>query len=105
MLYEFREYTCLPGKRDAWVTYMHEVVVPFQTSKGVVVIGMWTSETNPDVYYWMRRFQDEAERVRIYDAVYKNVTWVNDIGPVVGTFIDRSKIVVTRMNSTGQSII
>ena len=105
MLFEFREYSCLPGKRDTWVKYMEETIVPFQTSKGVVILGMWVSETDPDLYYWLRRFENEAERVRIYDAVYKSDIWVKEMGPAVGLLIDRTKIKVTRMLPTPMSVI
>ena len=105
MLFEFREYTCLPGKRDEWVKYMEEVVAPFQISKGVVITGMWVSETDPNLYYWIRRFVDETQRLQVYDAVYKHETWINVISPVVGSLIDRSKIHVTRMLPTPMSVI
>jgi hypothetical protein len=47
---------------------MEEKIVPFQTSKGVVVIGLFISESDPDLYYWIRRFDSEEARSQIYFA-------------------------------------
>ena len=39
MLFELRQYRIKDGKRDQWVRLMEEQIIPFQTSKGVVVVG------------------------------------------------------------------
>jgi hypothetical protein len=105
MLIEFREYTLFPGKRDEWVRYMQDVIVPFQSSLGVVVLGMWCSETDPDVFYWMRRFDNEDARKAVYDAVYKSDRWLNEIAPVVATLLDRPKIKNSRLIPTDRSVM
>jgi hypothetical protein len=84
---------------------MEEEVIPFQTEKGMVIIGSWVGETEDDLYVWMRRFDSEEERLRLYEAVYQSDRWKNDIGPRVGELIDRSQIVVTRLNPTPHSVI
>jgi hypothetical protein len=105
MLFEFRHYTCKPGQRDAWVKYMEEVVIPFQSSKGMVILGSWVGEEDPNAYYWMRRFADDAEREQQYTAVYRSEAWTNEIGPKVPEMIDREAIKVTRMFATPKSAI
>ena len=65
MLYELRRYEIRAGRRAEWVAYMESTIIPFQVSKGIVVAGSFTSETEPDVYIWLRRFDDEAARVRL----------------------------------------
>jgi quinol monooxygenase YgiN len=105
MLIEFREYICHPGQRDRWLKIMAEQIVPFQTSKGVVVLGMWVSETDPNLFYWMRRFDDEAARERIYKAVYESDTWKNELSPLVQSCIDRTRIKNTRMIPAPTSVM
>jgi hypothetical protein len=105
MLFEFREYTCLPGKRDEWVKLMEEKIVPFQISKGVVVIGMFISETDPDLYYWVRRFDSEEARMQIYKDVYENDFWKNEMTPKVIECLDRSKTKNVRLLPTAKSVI
>lgn len=105
MFFEFRQYTCFPGKRDEWVDYMQSVVIPYQASKGMVVVGSFVDEEDEDIYYWMRRFADEEDRKRLYEAVYESDRWKNEIGPKVGELLDRSKIVVKRIVPTSKSVI
>ena len=105
MLIEFREYTCLPGKRDEWVKLMEEKIVPFQTSKGVVVIGMFISEADPDLYYWIRRFDNEAARVQIYKDVYESDFWKNEMAPKATECLDRTKTKNVRLLPTPKSVI
>lgn len=105
MLFELRRYEIRSGRRAEWVALMENTIIPFQVSKGVVVIGSFTSETEPDVYIWMRRFDDEAARVRIYAAVYEDPIWVNEIKPIADQMLIRETIQVTRLNPTPLSVL
>jgi len=103
--YELRQYRMRPGQRDAWVKLMEEEIVPFQVSKGMVIAGMFCGEEDKDLFVWLRRFDSEEERERLYDAVYQSDTWKNDIGPRVGDLIDREQIKVTRIEATPKSVL
>jgi quinol monooxygenase YgiN len=105
MFFELRQYTCFPGKRDEWVEYMESVVIPFQASKGMVVVGSFVDEEDEDRYYWIRRFADEDERKQLYAAVYESDEWKEKMSPRVGELLDREKIVVRRIVPTPKSII
>ena len=105
MLFEYRQYRIKDGKRDRWVKFMEEEIIPFQTSKGIVVVGSWIDEKEDDHYIWMRRFDSEAERERLYKLVYEDPHWVNDIKPHIDEMLDRSKIIVTRLVATPHSVI
>jgi hypothetical protein len=105
MFFELRQYRIFPGQRDTWVKYMEEVIMPFQISKGMVIVGSFVGQQEDDLYIWMRRFESEEERERLYKAVYETDTWKNEIGPKVGEMLDRSRIVVTRIEATPKSVI
>jgi hypothetical protein len=105
MFFEFRQYTAFPGKRAELVKYMESVIIPFQVSKGMVVVGSFVDEQDENLFYWIRRFKNEKERERLYKSVYESPEWTNEIGPRVGTLIDRQKIIVKRMTATPRSII
>lgn len=105
MLFELRQYRMKPGQAENWVNFMHDVVIPFQTSKGMVVAGSFVGDEEDDLYVWIRRFEDEEHRVRLYAAVYESDTWKNEIGPRVRELIDREKIVVTRLRPTRGSVL
>ena len=71
MFFELREYRTMPGQRENWVRYMEEEIIPFQSSKGMVIVGSFVSPDEDDLYVWIRRFEDEADKERLYEAVYE----------------------------------
>ena len=105
MLFELRQYRTKPGKREEWVRWMEEVIIPFQISKGMVVLGSFTGEQEDDLYVWIRRFNDEEDRKALYAAVYESDFWKNEIAPKVPEYLDREKTVVTRLNPTPKSVL
>jgi len=103
--YELRQYHVLPGKMDAWVKIMEEEIIPFQVSKGMVICGSFRGETDQSVYVWLRRFESEAEREALYKAVYETDHWKTKIAPRVPEYLDRSKMVITRIVATPKSTV
>jgi len=105
MFFELRQYRIKPGQRERWVRFMEERIIPFQISKGMVVIGSFVGQEEPDLYVWIRRFQSEEERERLYRAVYETDYWQNEITPQVDEMLDRERIQVTRLEATPRSVI
>lgn len=105
MFYELRRYTAQPGRRDELVKFMEEVIIPFQVSKGMVVAASFIDEENPDIYIWMRRFVDEAERQQLYTAAYDNDHWKNEIAPIINQLMIREKMLITRIVPTAKSVL
>lgn len=105
MIFELRQYRMKPGQREAWVKFMDEVIIPYQVSKGMVVVGSFVGEQEEDLYVWIRRFESEEERVRLYKVFYESDFWQNEVSPQVGEMIDREKTVVTRLKATPKSMI
>ncbi len=103
--FELREYRMRPGQREKWIKYMDEVVIPFQVSKGMIVVGSFAGETEEDLWVWIRRFDSEEERERLYAAVYESEEWQNQIAPAVGEMIDRERNVVRRIVPSPRSIL
>ena len=105
MFFELREYHTSPGRRDDWVKFMEEVIIPFQVSKGMVVVGSFVGQEADDLYIWIRRFEDEEQRERLYEAVYESDEWKNDISPRIADLLMREKMVITRIEATPKSVI
>ena len=105
MFFELRQYRTKYRQRKNWIKYMEEVIIPFQTSKGMVIVGSFISPQEKNLYLWIRRFESEAERKRLYKEVYESDTWKKTIGPRVPKMIDRKAIKVTRLEATPKSII
>lgn len=103
MFFELRQYAIRPGKQAEWVDLMETEIIPFQVAQGMVILGSWVGEEDDSVYVWLRRFQDEAERERLYEAVYGSDHWKNVIGPKIPDLMDREQIQVTRIEATPKS--
>ncbi|MGW7002264.1 NIPSNAP family protein [Streptomyces sp. NPDC054933] len=103
MFYEIRRYQARPGRRQEWVHYMEEVVIPFQSGKGMSVIASFTDEEDSDGYVWIRRFDDEEQRQALYAAVYDDDRWKDEIGPAVRELLIPEKTLVTRAVPTALS--
>ncbi len=103
MFFELRQYAIRPGKQAEWVDLMETEIIPFQVAQGMVILGSWVGEEDDSVYVWLRRFQDEAERERLYEAVYDSDHWKNVIGPKIPDLMDREQIQVTRIEATPKS--
>ena len=105
MFFELREYRIKDGKRDRWVALMEEQIIPYQVSKGMVVVGSFVSMDETDHYIWIRRFESEEEKERLYKAVYETEFWMTEIKPQVEEMFDRERKRVTRIEATPKSII
>ena len=103
MFEELRQYKIREGKMDAWVDFMETVIIPFQVSKGMVITGSYRGESDDTLYVWTRRFESEAERERLYDAVYNSDTWRDEIAATVGELMDGPPVSVQRIVSTPRS--
>jgi len=71
--YELRKYKIRRGKMNDWLRLMEGEIIPFQVSKGMVITGSFRGEADDSVYIWLRRFNSEKERKRLYQAVYEVV--------------------------------
>jgi hypothetical protein len=103
MFYELRQYRTKPGQRENWVNYMEEVIIPFQTAQGMKVCGSFVDQEEDDLYVWIRRFEDEADRERLYGAVYESDHWKNIVAPKIPEMLDREKVKVSRIEPTTKS--
>jgi hypothetical protein len=105
MFFELRQYRTKPGQREKWVKYMEEVIIPFQVSKGMVILGSFVGQEEDDLYVWIRRFASEEERKRLYQAVYESDFWKNEVAPNIPVMLDREAIKVTRLEASPKSVI
>lgn len=103
--YELRQYEIRPGKMEAWLKLMEEEIIPRQIAVGMVIAGSFRGEEDDSVYVWLRRFESEAERERLYKAFYESDVWVNELTDQVGQLINRETISVTRIVPTALSVL
>ena len=106
MFFELRQYRIKPGQMERWVKFMDEKIVPYQVTKGMIVVGNFVATEEDNLYIWIRRFESEAQRQEAYQATYKDGDWAEEFAPLVDEMLDREKgLTVTLMAPTPGSII
>lgn len=105
MFFELRQYGAKPGMRDELVKVMEEDVIPYQVSKGMVIVGSFVSLEDDAGYVWIRRFESDEAKDSLYKAVYESDHWKQVIAPKVGACLDRETIKVTRITPTSLSVV
>jgi len=75
-------------------------MIPFQTSKGMTIVGSWIGEEDEDLFVRIRRLDSEEDRERLYKAVYETDEWKNSIGPKASEMLQRGRSIITRMDPT-----
>jgi hypothetical protein len=103
--YEMRQYKIHPGKMDGWVKIMEEEIIPFQVSKGMVICGSYRGETDDSIYFWIRRFESEEQRVQQYKDVYESDFWKTKIAPKAPEYIVQGANVINRVVPTPRSSV
>ena len=63
------------------------------------------SEQKGNTYVWIRRFESEDEKVKLYKAVYESKEWVENIAPTVANLVDRNSILVHNVSPTALSVM
>ena len=104
MFFELRVYPLVSGKGDEFAKYMDEEIIPYQLSKGMVILGSFLNDAK-DTYVWIRRFDNEADKEARYDAVYNNDYWRDEIAPKLPALMDVDGLQVTILEATPRSFM
>lgn len=103
MFFELRQYHVRPGQQENWVSFMEGEIIPFQEKMGMTILGSFVGEEDESVYVWIRRFESEEDRERLYERVYETDHWKNEIAPKIPEMLDREQMKVTRIVATPKS--
>ena len=99
-LYELRQYKVRDGQMSAWLELMEGEILPDVVPQGMVFTAGFRAEDDPSVYIWLRRFEDEADRVRLYPKVYDSERWKSDLSPRTGALLIREETIIQRLVPT-----
>ena len=75
MIYELRQYTMVPGRRDDFVDIFDRHFIESQEALGIRVVGQFRDLDRDDRYVWMRAYADMATRERALNAFYDGPVW------------------------------
>ncbi|MEO0328727.1 MAG: NIPSNAP family protein [Pseudomonadota bacterium] len=92
--FELRQYKVRGGKMNDWLDLMEGDVIPHITSKGMVCVASFRHQNDPTIYFWLRRFEDEADKKKLYAAVYESEHWKSILSPKVGELLIREEAIV-----------
>jgi hypothetical protein len=74
-LLEIRSYNLKPGKLDDFHRLVTEQSVPMLRRWGVDLVAYGPSPHDPDSYFLMRAYADDADRQASQDAFYGSDEW------------------------------
>jgi hypothetical protein len=80
---ELYEYEIKPGMKAEWERFMTDRAVPYQTSKGMRILGLSWADGDDTRFVWARAFASDDERDRLYAAVYESDFWLSEMRPEV----------------------
>ena len=120
--FELRIYEVYPNKMSEWIEFMDAEIIPFQKERGMEINGTFImnssdeffekegerkmrSEKKGSTYVWIRRFQDQDHKKRLYEAVYECSEWIDYYRPKVRELINLNTIVVHNLSATAMSLL
>ena len=120
--FELRIYEVYPNKMSEWIEFMDAEIIPFQRERGMEINGTFImnssdeffekegerkmqSEKKGSTYVWIRRFQDQDHKERLYEAVYECSEWIDYYRPKVRELINLNTIVVHNLSATAMSLL
>jgi len=79
VLVEIRRYEIEPGRRDEFVAFFDEQVVPEMRKIGMQILGQFVSIENDTVFYYLRAFENEEQRKAQTTAFYESPVWLDQL--------------------------
>ncbi|MEU7862534.1 NIPSNAP family protein [Nonomuraea sp. NPDC049141] len=96
MIYEFRNYTLRPGRRDTLIELFEREFIEGQEASGMGVVGQFRDLDDPNMYPWMRKFPDmEARRAALTDF-YGGPIWKANRDAANATMLDSDNVLLLR---------
>ncbi len=77
MIFEYRAYTCLPGRLPALIDRFESVTFAFWETYGIRHAGFWTTEIGESnhVLHYLLEWESMAEREQKWTAFQADTAW------------------------------
>ncbi|HXZ13308.1 MAG TPA: NIPSNAP family protein [Candidatus Sulfotelmatobacter sp.] len=89
MIIEMRTYRIKPGRRAELVELFREKGIPAHRKIGMTILGPFLSIEDPDVFFFMRGFPDEASRGPMKAKFYESELWKTEFEPKVKELLEK----------------
>jgi hypothetical protein len=96
-VFELRQYTLHPGKRDTLIDLFENEFLETQESAGIRVIGQFRDLGDPDRFVWFRAFPDMVRRKEALTSFYSDTTWRTHRDAANATMIDSDNVLLLRI--------
>lgn len=96
-VYELRQYTLHPGKRDTLIEVFEDHLIEPQEAHGMQVLAHFRDLDNPDRFVWFRGFDSMAARGEALPAFYlRDPAWKAHRSAANATMIDSDNVLLLR---------
>lgn len=75
MIYEFKTYRATAGSAEALKKRFQEKTMPIFARLGIEVVHCWTSDAEPDAFFYMVRFESEEASKAAWAAFGADAEW------------------------------
>ncbi|TGP49759.1 NIPSNAP family protein [bacterium M00.F.Ca.ET.230.01.1.1] len=91
---ELRQYTLKPGQRETLIALFDREFVETQEATGMTVIGQFRDVDRPDMFVWLRGFEDMEARKDALSAFYGGPVWTAHRDAANATMIDSDDVLL-----------
>ena len=96
-VYELRQYTLHPGKRDTLIDLFEREFLETQEACGMTIPGQFRDLDDPDRFVWFRGFPDMPRRKEALTCFYGGPVWNAHRDAANATMIDSDDVLLLRL--------
>ncbi|WP_363249416.1 NIPSNAP family protein [Mesorhizobium sp.] len=93
---ELRQYTLKPGQRETLIALFDREFIESQEATGMTIIGQFRDLDRPDMFVWLRGFQDMERRKDALTAFYGGPVWAEHRDAANATMIDSDNVLLLK---------
>jgi len=96
-VFELRQYTLHPGRRDVLIELFERAFIDPQTAAGIRVLGQFRDLNDPNRFVWFRSFSDMLRRKEALTRFYGGSVWKEHRDEANATMIDSDDVLLLRL--------
>ena len=93
---ELRQYTLKPGRRETLIDIFDSRFIEGQEDAGMTIIGQFRDLDRPDMFVWLRGFDDMEARKEALTAFYDGPVWTAHRNAANATMIDSDDVLLLK---------
>jgi len=98
-VFELRNYTTRPGRRDALIALFEAEFIESQEALGAFVCATFRDLDDPNRFVWMRGFADMEARAAALDGFYTSALWRTHRNAANATMVDTDDVLQLKPHS------